>query len=417
MPVRPPLPLRVVNATGRALGAVGWTPVRLDEDVLLDAARRRSGLDDFGETPGWRFREPLGLLLASLEREARLSLFGRAMARREMLRLLENRLRMEDVRRRHPELADVPVRSPLFVLGLPRTGTSILHELLAQDPANRTPLTWEVMHPWPPPERASAANDPRIARVEKHFAGIDRILPEFRAMHRMGARLPQECVAMTTSEFASLVFHTSWRVPTYQGWLDGADLRPVYVAHRAWLQYLGWRCPAERWVLKSPGHLWSLGALLAEYPDARVVMTHRDPRRVVASLASLVTTLRSLASDDVDSHEIGADWAERLAEGLRRAIDVRDSGALPLDRVVDVHYRDLLGREVETVRWIYERFGLELSDRAEERMRRHLEENPRDRHGEHRYSLAEAGLDAARERRRFAFYAERFGVAEEEEEA
>jgi Sulfotransferase family len=416
MAARPPLPLRVVNATGRALGAVGWTPVRLDEEALLEAARRRTGLDDFGETAGWRFREPLRLLVSSLEREAHLSLFGRATARRELLRLLENRLRMEDVRRRHPELARVPVRGPLFVLGLPRTGTSLLHELLAQDPANRTPLTWEVMHPWPPPERASFATDPRIARVEKHFAGIDRILPEFRKMHRMGARLPQECVAMASQEFASLVFHTSWRVPSYQGWLDGAELRPVYGAHRAWLQYLGWRCPAERWVLKSPGHLWSLGALLAEYPDARVVMTHRDPRRVLASLASLVATLRSLASEDVDPGEIGADWAERLADGLRRAIDVRDSGALPLDRVVDVHYRELVGREIETVRWIYERFGLELSAPAEERMLRYLEGHPKDRHGEHRYSLAAAGLDPARERRRFAFYAERFGVAAEEVE-
>jgi hypothetical protein len=270
-----------------------------------------------------------------------------------------------------------------------------------------------VAHPWPPPERASFDTDPRIARVEKQLAGIDRLLPDFRAMHPMGARLPQECVAITAHEFASLQFHTTWRVPTYQAWLDGADLAPVYASHRRWLQYLQWRAPAERWVLKSPGHLWSLPALLAVYPDARIVQTHRDPRRVLASLASLVATLRSLASDSIDPREIGADWAERLADGLHRCAEARDSGALPLERVVDVHYVDLVGREIETVRWIYERFGLELPARAEERMRRHLAAHPKDRHGAHRYSLELSGLDPERERRRFAFYAERFGVAEE----
>jgi hypothetical protein len=249
--------------------------------------------------------------------------------------------------------------------------------------------------------------------VDKQLAGIDRLLPGFRAMHPMGARLPQECVAITAHEFASLLFHTTWRVPSYQAWLDGADLRPVYASHRRWLQYLQWRAPGERWVLKSPGHLWSLEALLAVYPDARIVQTHRDPRRVLASLASLVATLRSLASDSIDPSEIGADWAERLADGLRRCAEVRDSGVLPLERVVDVHYAELVGREIETVRWIYERFGLELPAQAEERMRRHLAAHPKDRHGAHRYSLEQSGLDPDRERRRFAFYSERFGVAEE----
>ena len=180
------------------------------------------------------------------------------------------------------------------------------------------------MHPWPPPERASFESDPRIAQVEKHFSGIDRVLPGFQAMHPMGARLPQECVALTAHDFASLIFHTSYRVPSYQAWLERADLRPVYASHRRWLQYLQWRCPAERWVLKSPGHLWALDALLAIYPDARIVQTHRDPLEVVASLVSLITKLRGLGSDAVDPLEIGADWASRLAAGLRLASDARE---------------------------------------------------------------------------------------------
>ena len=133
------------------------------------------------------------------------------------------------------------------MLGLPRTGTSILHELLAQDPANRVPMTWEVQRIWPPPERASFETDPRIAEAERHFSGVDQVLPDFKRIHRMGARLPQECVALTCHDFASLVFHTSHRVTSYQQWLDAADLRFVYESHRRQLQYLQWRCPAERW--------------------------------------------------------------------------------------------------------------------------------------------------------------------------
>jgi hypothetical protein len=274
-------------------------------------------------------------------------------------------------------------------------------------------MTWEVLDPWPPPERASFENDPRIARADQHFRQIDRVLPGFQAMHPMGARLPQECVAITAHEFASLIFHTSYRVPSYQRWLDGADLRPVYASHRRWLQYLQWRCPAERWVLKSPGHLWALDALLAVYPDARIVQTHRDPLQVVASLVSLITKLRGLASDAADPLEIGADWAARLADGLRLASQARERLGGGAAQFLDVRFADLVGREIEQVRRIYAHFEMPLHPEAEARMRRFLAENPRDKHGTHRYSLGFAGLDAERLRPRFADYQRRFEILSE----
>src|SRR5262245_51299884 len=211
-----PLALRAFDWVGRALRGIGPF-ASLSEAALLAAATRKTGLSDFGDES---FREPLRRLLASLEADAALTPFGRVLARHDLGRLLENRLRVEDVWRRHPEIADAPIRKPIFVVGLPRTGTSILHELLAQDPANRVPMTWEVMYPWPPPARASFESDPRIAEVARHFDGIDRVLPGFQAMHPMGAQLPQECVALTAHDFASLIFHTSYRVPSYQAWLD-----------------------------------------------------------------------------------------------------------------------------------------------------------------------------------------------------
>ncbi len=406
----PPLAVRLFNRTGSLLRRIGVPVLDLDAPALLDRAARMTGLTDFGDP---LFREPFGVLLAALRDEAALTPMGRAIARADILRLLENRLRMADVLTHYPEIVEREIRQPIVIVGLPRTGTSILHELLAQDPANRVPMSWEVMYPWPPPERATYATDRRIAVVERHLARVDRILPDFKRMHPMGARLPQECVALTAHDFASMLFSTTHFVPSYHAWLDEADLRWVYAAHRRQLQYLQWHCSAERWVLKSPGHLWALDALLAIYPDARIVQTHRDPLKVIASLANLVAVLRSMASDRIDRAAIGAEWTARLSAGLQRATAVRD--ALPADTapVFDMHFADFVHDEIGMVRRIYDHFGMELSLEAEERMRRFLAAHPSDEHGAHRYTLEDAGLDAAVERERYAAYQQRFGIQSE----
>jgi hypothetical protein len=405
-----PLAVRAMNSIAAVLRSVGIPLISLDEEALLGAARRATGLADFGDD--W-FRDPLRRLIHSYETEARLTALGRVIARRDAIRLLENRLCLTAALAADPEIERGEIRRPMFILGMPRTGTTILHELLAQDPDNRVPMTWEVFHPFPPPQRDTYDSDPRIAQVEKHFDGIDRLLPDFKRMHPMGALLPQECVAITAHEFATMIHHTTNRVPSYQEWLEAVNLRPVYASHRRWLQYLQRKCPAERWVLKSPGHLWALDALLDVYPDARIVQMHRDPLKVVASLTSLITTLRGLASDDIDALEIGADWTARLARGLEMTTQVRDARRHSDDRVIDVHFREFVGNEIDTVRRIYDRFAIELTPEAEQRMRRFLVKNPKDKHGAHRYVLRDAGLDEVGERRRYAAYQERYGVSSE----
>lgn len=400
-----PLPVRVFNAAGAAARAVGVPLLSLEPEALLRRAQRNTGLDDFGDG---RFREPLAVLLRAFEDEAALTMLGRITARSDIVRLLENRLHMEDERKRHPEIGAGEIRAPLFIIGLPRTGTSILHELMALDPASRVPMTWEVMHPWPPPERATYDTDPRIASVEKHLSQVDRIVPDFKSMHPMGALLPQECVALTAHDFASMIFSTTHHVPSYQAWLDRSDLGFVYASHRRQLQYLQWRCPAERWVLKSPGHLWALDALLDEYPDARIVQTHRDPLKVVASLASLVSTLRSMASDRIDRRSIAEEWTALLARGLERSMQVRAARLRDDARVFDMRFDDFVRDEIGTVRRIYEHFDTPFGDEVESRMRRFLRDNPRDKHGAHTYTLAEAGLDEDEERQRYAAYCGRF---------
>jgi Sulfotransferase family len=410
-----PLGVRMLNAVGAAARLVRLPLVSLDPAALLTEAERRTELTDFGDDVFGNgvFRVGLERLCASWENDADLTLLGRIIARRDALRLLENRLRMTQVWRRNAEIGHGRIEAPIFILGLPRTGTTILHDLLALDPASRVPMTWEVMHPWPPPERASFDRDPRIAVVEKHYAGVDALLPGFKTIHPMGARLPQECVALTAHDFATLIHLTTHRVPSYQIWLDRLDLRPVYASHRRQLQYLQWRCPGDRWVLKSPGHLWALDALLTVYPDARIVQTHRDPLRVLASLVSLIATLRGLASSSIDPHEIARDWSTRLADGLEHTMAVRERCLADETRVFDLHFRDFVGNELACIRRLYAHFDLELSPGVQGRMQAFLRDHPADAHGSHTYDLAGTGLDGATERGRFARYQDRHGVASE----
>jgi hypothetical protein len=317
---------------------------------------------------------------------------------------------MQADRRRHPEIAATEVRRPLFVTGLPRTGTTLLHGLLAQDLTSRAPLNWETMYPSPPPERLRYHTDRRIAAAARQIRWFYRMNPEFRKIHPVGAQLTEECLIVTSYSFLSFQFQTSHYVPSYQSWLEQHDLRASYAWHRSFLQHLQWRCPGERWVLKAPAHLFGLEPLFATYPDAGIIMTHRDPLEVVASLASLHTTLRSTFSDTVDPLAVGQEATGRWADGMARALAVRDSGRVPSGHFADVRYPDLMRDPIGTVRQLYRHFDLPWRPGFEERMRRFLAENPKDKHGRHSYSLAEFGLDADEERARYRAYRERFGL-------
>jgi hypothetical protein len=402
-----PLPIRLINAAGRAASRLGVRAPSLDEGALLAAARKETGLGDFGSDS---FRPGLRKLIESLEGEAALNAIGRLAARGQLVGLLAGRLRLVEHRQRHPELADEEIRRPLFVLGLPRTGTTILYGLLAQDPAHRSPLSWEVAFPCPPPETATYDTDPRIEQTERQLGQIERLVPGFNAVHPMGARLPQECVAMLAVHFHSIQFMASYNVPSYGEWLVRQDMRPAYRFHREFLQHLQSRYPGERWVLKTPAHLSTIDALLEEYPDAMLVQTHRDPVDVIASVGSLECMLRSATSDDIDPHYVGRQQLELWSRILRRGMAARDRLPEP-DRVFcDVHFADLLADPIDCVRRIYDHFGLELTGEADQRMRRFLADHAQDKHGVHRYTLETFGLSAEEVSRQFQDYCERHSI-------
>ncbi|MEZ4217838.1 MAG: sulfotransferase [Myxococcota bacterium] len=405
--------LRRVNAVGRALtgsGAHGAMAVPLDVASLLAEARANTGLDDFGPDDGWR--EGLEVLAQSLDREARLTLVGRLLARADVVNALETRLQVEDAYRRDPSIDDEEVAAPLFIVGLPRSGTSILHELLAQDPAHRVPLSWEARHPCPPPEEATYDTDPRIERCEAYVQFWNELVPEYRTMHEMGARIPCECIWLTMPTFVCEEWIGRQQCPGYAAWYMGADLRPAYAYHRRLLKLLQHRFRRERWMLKAPSHMAALDVLLAEYPDARILMTHRDPLKSMGSTASILSALAWMRSEDAD---IGAIRAGFGGEGMAYRLDVamRAREAADPSRFFDVRYQDMLSDPFGTIARAYAHFGIPYTKEAERRMRDYLAAKPQAKHGAHAYSFDDLGLDVATERARFAAYQERFGVPSE----
>ncbi len=402
-----PLAVRLMNLVGRGANAIGIHPVNLGMEQLLDKAVANTGLSDFG---GDEFRQPLMLLLRCLEKEARLSLLGRVVARADLLRTLENRLQLVELCNAHPQIEEQSVQRPIFVVGPPRTGTTIFHDLLAMDPDNRVPLTWETSHPLPPPETATYLTDPRIAQVEAELDKVDKLIPEFKKMHPMGAQRAQECVTITSLDFASMIYQVQFNVPSYEHWVLDHDMRSALAWHRRFLQVLQWKAPGVRWALKSPQHLWHIQHIHREYPDALFVQTHRDPVRVLVSMSNLTATLRSLASDDVNLPEIAAYYADALARGFNNTVAYRQSGMLPENQIIDLYFKDFITDQIGTVRRAYQHFDLELSDNVVGGMQSFLDDNPIDKHGKHVYSFADTGMDEGQVRKLFANYQSYFDI-------
>jgi DNA-directed RNA polymerase specialized sigma24 family protein len=388
------------------------TAERFDADAMVESAMAATGCSDLGED-SWQ--EGLVRLLDGLDGTARLNDLGRTIVEAEMVNYLTTRLRILDWRREHPEVADGAVTRPIVIVGQPRTGTTILYDLLAQDPSNRAPLTWEVDQPVPPPETATYATDPRIAESEAMAAMPDLIIPGFTDFHPLGATLAQECVRMTGSDFRSMMFPLQYDIPAYDRWLlHEADMAPTYRWHRIFLQHLQSRHAGDRWLLKSPCHLWSLGALLDEYPDALVIQTHRDPVTVISSVSALAALLRSMASDDASVAHAADEYAEDILVGLDRSVTARVDGTLPADQVVDVQFGEFMADPFTTIGTVYDALGLEFTADAESRMRAFLDTHPGDGGGAgSRYTFADTGLDADELRERSRTYQEYFDVPSE----
>src|SRR6266478_3954568 len=401
---RPLLPVRLLNRWGALLEKTRIQRTPLLAVNLIETAKRRCSLDDFGEGD---FFEAMARLLESCHRESRLNLIGRIALRSDLLRTLCSRLFMERDRQLYPSIARQEIHEPLFIVGLPRSGTTLLHILLAADPEHRVPLTWEVMTPSPPTRDDEQR---RIQRATQSCNCLNWLAPTFRHVHAVGAELPQECVGLMTPTFMSDQFDAMYYVPSYRAWFFCQDLLPAYEYHRRFLQHLQFRQSARRWVLKAPTHMFALPALISVYPDALFVQTHRTPVDAMASVSSLVTVLRSAFSDAVDPFIVCREAIDYWSETMDKFLSERDR--LARNRICDIQYDEIRREPIDAVRRIYEYFGWILSREAEQRMRVLVASQAERQSANHRYDLSQFGSTAQEVLSVFATYCQRFGLAQ-----
>jgi hypothetical protein len=405
------LPVRVFNAAGRTLEKLGRGRTRFVEAegaMLAAAVRAAGGADDLGIDD---FRDGLGVLLRSYDEESRLNPFGRWMVTQQLTGLLRGRLESQRWRREVPELGNIAVRRPLFILGLPRTGTTALHSLVAQDPANQALEYWLAASPKPRPPRDRWEKDPRFREAAQGLGLSYWLDPGLKAIHLLTADGPEECRLLLQHTFRDDSFECNSTLPSYSKWYASCDMRPAYRRHRELLQLIGSPSPDKRWVLKYPAHLRWLRALLDVYPDACIVQTHRDPARVLPSLCSLIAGWRGIYEDNPDRRAIAAWVVELWAKTMEDAMALRRE--LGEERFFDVAFRDTVEDPASAVGRVYTHFGLDYPPETEARLRHWHREHPQHRHGEHRYSAADFGLEAGAMRERFAAYIERFGIEPE----
>jgi hypothetical protein len=379
----------------------------LEPDAIIEAAAKKAKSDWYGPP---EFRERLQHVVDAVRDEAELHWIGRVAVRQSLEGFLRGRFEVYRHRAKHPEIAGVPIEKPVFIVGLARTGTTILFNLLAQDPANRAPISWEVQYPDPPPEDASFQTDPRIKKNEKDVKQFVQIAPPIPSIHEVGAQLPQECMPFMAHTLLTPLPWWVCNIPGYQRWVDVQDAAPSYAYHRVFLEHLQSRYMEQRWVLKSPIHLATLDALLDEYPDARIIFTHRDPAKVVPSVASLFYTVGGIVTDELTPEKAGRDHLDWWGRAMNRAMDVRKAHPDKAHQFVDIQFEEIVEDPVAALRRAYDQFDMDWTSEAESRMRAFLADNPRGKHGAHKYTLDDFGLQLGEIRDRFDAYCRAYDV-------
>jgi hypothetical protein len=381
------------------LAAYGAT-LELTPEALLQAAIDRSGLDDFGDPA---FRERLDVLCDSLRAHAGLSNVGNAMVFEQLAGHLVNRLRLEALVTAHPELDDVVIDRPIIICGLPRTGTTHLHNLIAADPAIRYLPYWESLEPFPAP------GEDEQSRRDRCAAGLQIVhtsMPEFKRMHEMTVDHAHEEIQLLANDISGMLFETMHLLPDYAAHYKAHDQTPSYAYLKRSLQAMQWLRGGQRWVLKSPQHLEQFPALYETFPDATFVVTHRDPVEVIQSMATMISYSSRMMSDRPDPTKVSRYWLDRADDLLNGCL--RDRDALPANQSIDVRFEDFMADETGTVAAIYELAGQPHDERARAAMAQFCVRHPRGRHGGVIYAPEDLGLDTDEIASRFRGYRDRF---------
>jgi hypothetical protein len=380
-----------------------------DVDDVVAAARAADGLADFGDDS---YREPLERLLWSLEHEAELNSTGRQVLRQRMVDILATRLRVQHYLQRFPEIRDEDITQPLFIVGLPRTGTTMLHRTIAADHRMYAPLWYEVRYPSPAPDwDFTREGDQRIVAAKAEMAAMLEANPGLLAIHPMDAMGPDEDIMLLEQSFYSFNTQAYANIPSFDAWIESQDHTPGYEYFRLLLQFLQWqkrRCGqlAQRWTLKAPHHLHYMDLVFKVFPDAKVVQSHRDPVDTLPSLTSLIAGVWVIYSDKADPHEVGRQWARKFARGMQHTMAVRQQ--LGEDRFLDLWFEDTVRRPLEEIRKIYDFLGMDLTPEAQAEMARWQDFNRRELRPAHDYTLEQYGFTEEGLREQFRAYRERF---------
>ncbi|MCU1600220.1 MAG: hypothetical protein JWO22_929 [Frankiales bacterium] len=372
----------------------------LNVDTLRANAVAKAGTDQFGDE--W-FLEPLGVLVKALNEEAQLSEIGHQMTERRLTALLVDRLRLRKLQADNPEIKDVQVEVAAEILGLPRTGSTLLHRLMSASPRLTSTLSWECSYPLPFPGESPAA-EIRKGKAKKMMEVFMELSPEFGDIHTVVWDGPEEDILLLDRTFTAMSYDSFYWVPTYGVWLRGYDQSRAYSELREWLQVLQWQDPeraGRKWVLKSPHHLTAVDTTLDEFPDCKIVMTHRSPTSAVPSYASMVSSMTAQYSSEGDPVKIGQYWSERFQESLKQFDEVRQRRP---ERFIDVPFKMTVAEPLETVTSVMEQLGLPVTDADLSAFNDYLEINRQEKHGTHTYTAADFGLSAEQLASDFAFY-------------
>lgn len=401
---RHPLPINILNALRPVLDVTRLLP-RIEVDQLIRKAQKTTGLTDFGNE--W-FREPLGVLVRSINEEANLSSLGRIIVHKRLHDCLATRLRAAQNFKKFPEILDMDPGHTFVIAGLQRTGTTLLHRLLSSDPRVRAPLSWEALNP-APLEREEPGNPEGRIRLAKFAENALRyISPDFFAIHPVEWDMPEEDVLLLDISFMSQSSEATMHVPSYASWLETEDPIEAYIYLRQLMQLLLWQNPARNCVLKSPHHMEHIDTILKVFPKSTIIQTHRDPQKTMASFVSMVCHGAGMFSDEVDVLQFSAHWQRKVGRLIDRSLKSRtpeNSG-----RFIDVAYNDLIGDPIGELRRIYLHAGVAFDEEVEQNALQLLERQVQHKFGRHSYRLEDFGMSREQIERDFGFYRERYAI-------
>ncbi len=402
-------PMRALNGVLRVLNGMGLVRVELDEQSLMRSARKQTGLEEFGDE---YFLTPMRVLLNSLEEEADLNPLGRFLTRQSILRILKHRLLVEDLLKREPQILEREIAPPVVVVGLARSGTTRLHRLLAADDRFLHLEAWESVNPVPWPESFERETDPRVTNIEQALKAVLYMSPQIAAVHPLGAHEVEEEVGLIQHGFSSQVFEVCAKIPSFAEWLMTRDQSAAYEYMVVLMKIISWYRndpEGKAWVLKSPQHMQDLDSLIKVFPDAKIIFPHRDPVKVMGSTCSMAWNAIVRDSDSVTAEWVGQEWMDKTERMLKKTLAIRDRQIAKANQL-DVLYADITADWRASMQGIYDFLGMELTEEALAGMQGWLDRNNQHKHGAHRYSLADFGLDKEQVDQRLAFYRERFAI-------